>query len=109
MEKLSEIIGKRNKEIRESKNIKQVQLAEMVDMEPTNLSKLEKGIHLPKKEKLAKITEALGITIKELFIEPTPKSKTALLKDINLILKKAEYKELEFFHRILTSYEDLNV
>ena len=52
MEKLSEIIGKRNKEIRESKNIKQVQLAEMVDMEPTNLSKLEKGIHLPKKEKL---------------------------------------------------------
>ena len=81
----------------------------MVDMEPTNLSKLEKGIHLPKEEKLAKITEALGITIKDLFIETAPKSKTALLKDINLILKKAEYKELEFFHKVLTSYADMNI
>ena len=40
---ISMLLGKRIKELRESKNIKQVTLADMIDIEPTNLSKIEKG------------------------------------------------------------------
>ena len=47
MTTLSKLVGKRIRELREEKNIKQVELAEMIDMGPTNLSKLEKGVHLP--------------------------------------------------------------
>jgi len=107
MAKLSELVGKRIREIREAKNIKQVELAEMIDMEPTNLSKLEKGVHLPKEEKLAKITEALDIDVKDLFDFRTLKTKNALLKDINSILSHSDYREIEFFHKILTSFKDL--
>ena len=55
MSSLSVLVGKRIREIRESKNIKQVELANMIDVEATNLSKLEKGAHLPKEENIRKI------------------------------------------------------
>ena len=51
MSTLSMQVGKRIKELREARNLKQVELAELIDMEATNLSKLEKGAHLPKEEK----------------------------------------------------------
>ena len=57
MSTLSVQVGKRIKELREAKKLKQVQLAELIDMEATNLSKLEKGLHLPKEENLKKIEE----------------------------------------------------
>ena len=83
MTTLSKLVAKRIRELREEKNIKQVELAEMIDMEPTNLSKLEKGVHLPKEVKLTKITQALGIQVKDLFDFSGIKSKENLLKDIH--------------------------
>ena len=55
MQTLSVLLGQRIKEVRESKNIKQVELANMIDIEPTNLSKIEKGAHLPKNETINRI------------------------------------------------------
>lgn len=49
MSTLSMQVGKRIKELREAKGMKQVELADLIDMETTNLSKLEKEVHLPKK------------------------------------------------------------
>ena len=56
MSTLSMQVGKRIKELREAKGMKQVELADLIDMEATNLSKLEKGVHLPKEDNLNKIT-----------------------------------------------------
>ena len=67
MSTLSMQVGKRIKELREAKGMKQVELADLIDMEATNLSKLEKGVHLPKEDNLNKITNALGVEIKDLF------------------------------------------
>jgi len=67
MSKLSVLVGKRIREIRELKNIKQNKLAELIDFEPTNLSKIEKGVHLPKEETINKLTDALGCSVKDLF------------------------------------------
>ena len=67
MSTLSIQVGKRIKELREAKGMKQIELANLIDMEATNLSKLEKGVHLPKKDNLNKITNALGVEIKDLF------------------------------------------
>ena len=57
MSTLSMQVGKRIKELREAKGMKQVELADLIDMEATNLSKLEKGVHLPKEDNLNKITK----------------------------------------------------
>ena len=52
MSNLSEQLGKRISEIRKARGIKQSELAELIDIEATNLSKIERGIHLPKIDKI---------------------------------------------------------
>lgn len=107
MSTLSMQVGKRIKELREARNMKQVELAELIDMEATNLSKLEKGVHLPKEDNLNKITKALKVDIKDLFDFGHLKTKEELLCDINSIFEQASVEEIRFFHKILTSYKEL--
>lgn len=53
--KLTKKFGKRLNEIRKRKGFTQEQLAELVGMDTVNISKLELGEHLPKKENLEKL------------------------------------------------------
>lgn len=107
MSTLSMQVGKRIKELREARKMKQVELAELIDMEATNLSKLEKGVHLPKEENLNKITNALNVDIKDLFDFGHLKTKEELVRDINSIFEQSSLEEMQFFHKILTSYKEL--
>lgn len=107
MAALSKLVGKRIKQIRESKNIKQNKLAELINVEPTNMSKIEKGVHLPKEETINKLTNALGCSVKDLFDFEHIKSREELLACINEILDNSKTEELEFFFRIMRSYKEL--
>ena len=107
MDKLSVLVGKRIREIRESKNIKQNQLAEMIGIEPTNLSKLEKGVHLPKEDTINKLTKSLKCEVKDLFSFEHIKSREELYKSIQNILKNSSTDEMQFFYKILLSYKEL--
>lgn len=107
MSTLSMQVGRRIKELREARNLKQVELADLIDMEATNLSKLEKGVHLPKEENLNKITAALNVEIKELFDFGHLKSREELVNDINTLFKQSTLEEIQFFHKILMSYKEL--
>ena len=104
MQTLSELIGKRIKEIRKSKNIKQVELANLIDIEPTNLSKIEKGIHLPKDETIVKIANALSINTQDLFVFDHIIPKVELINKINEIVAISEIEDLKFFYRTLVAY-----
>ena len=107
MSTLSMQVGKRIKELREAKGMKQVELADLIDMEATNLSKLEKGVHLPKEDNLSKITNALNVEIKDLFDFGHIKTKQELVNDINTIFEQSTLEEMQFFHKILMSYKEL--
>lgn len=107
MTKLSVLFGNRIREIRESKNIKQNKLAEMINFEPTNLSKLEKGAHLPKEDTINKLTEALDCSVKDLFDFAHMQSKQDLYESIKEILDVASIEELRFFYKILISYREI--
>lgn len=107
MSTLSMQVGKRIKELREARKMKQVELAELIDMEATNLSKLEKGVHLPKEENLNKITNALNVDIKDLFDFGHLKTKEELVRDINNIFEQSSLEEMQFFYKILMSYKEL--
>lgn len=106
MKSISVLLGKRIKEIRESKNIKQVNLANMIDIEPTNLSKIEKGIHLPKEETINKILVALNTDINNLFYFEHIQTRDELMNNINSILKEATVSDLQFFYRTLNAYNE---
>ncbi len=107
MSTLSIQVGKRIKELREARKMKQIELAELIDMEATNLSKLEKGVHLPKEENLNKITKALKVDIKDLFNFGHLKTKEELVQEINNIFEQSTLEEIQFFHKILMSYKEL--
>jgi len=103
--KLTKNFGKRLKEIRKRKGLSQQQLAELVGMESTNnISKLESGEQLPKKENLEKICEVLNVDVKELFDFGHLKNRSEIIKEITQVLDKLALKDLQYFKRIIDAY-----
>ncbi len=104
---LSKKLGARIRELREAKKIKQVELAETLNMEPSNLSKLENGNQLPKEENIEKIAAALDVKICDLFDFEHKKDYGNLKADIYDILDTLSQSELEFTYKILINMKIL--
>lgn len=97
--------GKRLKEIRKRKGLSQQQLAELVGMESSNnISKLESGEQLPKKENLEKLCLALNVEPKELFDFGHIKTKSELIAEISDSIKSASLKDLQYFKKVIDGY-----
>ena len=65
---LKHSLGKRIQEIRKSKRLTQEQFAELIGMDPKNVSKIENGKNYPTAENLNAIANALGVDVYELFV-----------------------------------------
>jgi len=102
--KLTKKFGKRLKEIRKRKNISQEELAELIGMEPNNISKLESGEHLPKKENLEKLCDVLEIEPKELFDFGHLKSKNELIEELIVAINKFSLKDLQYLKKTIDAY-----
>lgn len=59
--------GKRLKELRKQKNISQEKFAELINISPRNLSKIETGQTFPSSANLEKIVKSLGCNFSYLF------------------------------------------
>ena len=99
---LKKELGKRIQNIRKSKNITQEKLAEVIGIDPKNVSRIENGNSYPSAETLTAIANALGVAVYELFIfrEDIPvdnmkKEIISALDDKNKVLYL--YKELKGF------------
>jgi len=95
------LLGKRIKELRILKKLRQSELAEIISIEPRSLSKIESGFHFPKDEHLEKLACALGVEIKDLFTFAHIKDNDGLLLDINNLLKSASGNQLATAHKII--------
>ena len=102
--KLTTKFGKRLREIRKRKGLTQEQLADLMNMEVNNISYLEQGKHLPKKENLEKLCEALDIEPKELFDFGHIKTKSEIVKELNDKINSLSLKDLQYFKKILDAY-----
>ena len=103
--KLTVKFGKRLKELRKKAGLSQQQLAELVGMESlNNISKLETGEQLPKKENLEKLCIALNVEAKDLFDFGHLKSREDLISDIDRTLKTLTLKDLQFFKKTIDAY-----
>lgn len=65
---LKQDLGQRIQKLRKDKKITQEQLAEMVGIDPKNISRIEKGNNYPTAENLTSISKALNVDIYELFV-----------------------------------------
>lgn len=64
---LKKLIGMQIKKYRKLRNLTQEELAEMVDIDPRHLSRLENGKNYPGLVTLEKISGALDVEVKVLF------------------------------------------
>jgi len=64
---LKKKLGRRIKEIRLNKNIPQEYIAEILEINPSNYSRIETGCSYPRSENLEKICKVLEVSPKELF------------------------------------------
>ena len=106
MGELSKKIGKRIKELREACGIKQFELAEMLEMEPSNLTRIENGYQFPKEENLSKIASKLNVDEKELFDFNHIKSKNELIKSINETLSNFDDKKLQAAYKLINTIKE---
>ena len=61
------MFGQRLRELRTSKMLTQETVAELIEIQPENYSRLENGLSFPKPENIVKISKVLGVEIAELF------------------------------------------
>lgn len=107
MGELSKKIGKRIKELREANNIKQFELAEMLEMEPSNLTRIENGYQFPKEENLSKIAAKLNVDEKDLFDFKHLKSRDEIINLINNAVLKLDDKKLQSVYKIINSIKEI--
>lgn len=95
--------GEKVKRLRKKRNLTQEKLAEIIDISPRNLSKIEVGECFVKAETLEKLLMALSVTTEELFANEHLKSNEELIKDINFYINTAkdDKKMLEKIYKIL--------
>lgn len=67
MSELKEQFGKRLQTLRAEKGLTQEKLADEVGVTVESISNIERGIYGPKFENLEKISNVLGVKVKELF------------------------------------------
>jgi len=66
---MKEIIGKRIRKIRESKDLSQENVAEDLGMTTSAYSKIERGVTDPSTTKLFKVAEVLKVDIRDFFVD----------------------------------------
>ncbi|NLE05259.1 MAG: helix-turn-helix transcriptional regulator [Crenarchaeota archaeon] len=103
MSDLRKSVGLRIKELRQSRNLKQSQLAEKIGVETTSLCKIENGEHFPKEENIEKIANALEVDIKDLFAFTPELNKEKLLANIHSMLDKSDEKTIKLAYKVINA------
>lgn len=101
MSDLKKLLGKRIKEIRQSRNLTQEQLSDKTDIGASSISKIESGIYHPTDENLERIATALNVEPYKLYMFNHQKAKPELVQDINLMLQNASEEEIRLAYKVL--------
>ena len=101
MTDITKIFGKRLQQLRKMRRLTQAQFAEMVDLEVSTISRIEKGSQFPKAENINKFVRVLNVDIKDFYEYPFEMSKEEVLNSIYSILAKATYKDLQYYNQMM--------
>ena len=103
MKSLKYKFGKRVRELRKSRGLTQEQIAELINIEPPNVSKMENGMHFPQPDKIEKIAKALNVEIYDLFDFEHHNDRIELLNKISIFLKEADLNDIELVYKFINN------
>lgn len=104
---VKKLFGKRLATLRESRNLKQHQLARMIGKKDKYISDLETGRTYPRPEMLETLSKALGVPISEFyFFEGLDDDTKVLRKSIEALAAVDDTDQLrKYFRHMLVSRE----
>ncbi len=107
--KLYQQIGERVRTYRKLGRLTQERLAEKADLSVHYLSRIETGSATPTLESLARIAEALGVQIGELFqfLKGEPQEAKELIRQITRLLKGRRPEELSMIKSLIGQIVEL--
>lgn len=94
------LLGKRIREIRKAKGIKQEKLAELINVEPATISNIENGKNYPSMINLENILNIIDSSFTDVFNFEHKDENENLIKKINEIMKNYPEK-IEDFYKII--------
>ena len=104
---LSKRLGLRIKELRIAQNLKQCDLADLLDMERSNLTRIESGKQRPSDENLEKIAKILNIELYELFDNEHLQDKKDLVNSLKSLLDTLNENELRYLYKTIQNLKQL--
>jgi DNA-binding XRE family transcriptional regulator len=104
---IEKLIGVQIAKIRKEREITQEQLAESVDVATETISRLERGVSIPSLRTLAKISQALHASLKDLFDFEYPQKSVSVIEKESMkllaYLKTKKADDIKMCYRILKS------
>ncbi len=97
------LLGARIKELRKSRGLSQYQLSEKIGIDAKHLSRIEVGNSYPSMDTLERISQALGVEMKDVFEFDHDVTRAGLLKHIKEMLKEASPGDLKLIDKIIRS------
>lgn len=109
---IEKLIGVQIARIRKEREITQEQLAESVDVATETISRLERGVSIPSLKTLARISEALHVSLKDLFDFEYPQKPVSAIEKESMkllaYLKSKQVDDIKMCYRILkTIFEQI--
>ena len=97
-------IGARIKAARERVHLTQEQLAEIIDISPTHMSVIERGVKTPKLDTFVRIANALGVSTDALLQDVVMPANESILAELSVRIGRLPQKDQE---RILNAIRAL--
>lgn len=97
-------IGSRIKEAREQAHLTQEELAEIVDISPTHMSVIERGVKTPKLDTFVKIANALHLSADALLQDVVTPVTDSIMAELSVRIGRLPQKEQD---RILNAIRAL--
>ncbi len=101
MNNYKEKFGKRLQEIRKTRRLTQLMLAEKVEVDAKYISRIESGISSPSFEMITKFASALEVQPELLFKFPELETKEELITIINRELKNMDIASLKIISKLI--------
>ena len=86
-------IGARIKAARERVHLTQEQLAEIVDISPTHMSVIERGVKTPKLDTFIRIANALGVPADALLQDGVEHANDSIMAELSVRIGRLPQKE----------------
>lgn len=104
METTRKLLGARIKELRKLRGLSQERLAEMINIDPKHLSRIEVGRSFPSMDTLSEIAKALKTELKDFFeFSHQKKSSHEITKEISSLLKETDEDRLRLILKVVRS------